>query len=457
MNDLLVAIPAFIVTLGILITIHEFGHFWVARTLGVKVLRFSIGFGKPLWTRRAGPDNIEYVIAALPLGGYVKMLDETEGEVASHELHRAFNRQHVAKRFAIVSAGPIFNFLFAIFAYWLMFVIGVEGLKPLVGEIAPDSIAYTAGMKSGDEIVAVEDQATPTWETVRFALIDKLIEHELVNVTVRGSDASLRRLTLKISPAASTDPGAMLNTLGMRPFFPPLPAVIGEVVPGGAAEQAGLLNGDRIFTADGRIIKDWEGWVSYVQGHPGQLIELNIERNNKPLRLSLRPGSKKSETGAIMGHIGAGPSLPKEIPTAVRAELSYSPGSALRQALIKSWEVSSLSLRMLGKMVVGEASLKNLSGPISIAQYAGYSASDGLATFLGFLAIVSISLGIVNLLPVPLLDGGHLMYYLIEAAKGSPVSQKVQLIGQQFGIVLLLSMVVLAFYNDLMRLFGPYS
>lgn len=457
MNNILVAIPAFLVTLGILITVHEFGHYWVARRMGVKVLRFSIGFGKPLWMRRAGPDNTEYVIAAVPLGGYVKMLDEQEGEVPEHEIHRAFNRQHVARRFAIVCAGPVFNFLFAILAYWAIFVVGVEGLKPIVGEVREGSIAQAAGLMAGDQIVAVGGQATPTREVLGFVLLDKVLEREPISMTVRDQAGSPQRrnLTLESLPT-KLESNDIFADLGIRPLYPPVPAVIGELVSGAPAAQAGLQKSDRILAVDGQDIKDWADWVRYLQARPGHAVTLDIERADKPLRLALQLGSKQNAAGLAVGYAGAGAELP-EIPPELRAEVRYTPGAALGQAFVKSWQVTSLSLRMLGKMVLGEASLKNLSGPISIAEYAGYSASDGWVTFLSFLAIVSISLGIVNLLPIPLLDGGHLMYYVAEAVKGSPVSQKVQLVGQQIGIALLLGMIVLAFYNDLIRLFGPNS
>lgn len=454
MSALLISVAAFVAALGILITIHEFGHFWVARRLGVKVLRFSIGFGKALWSRRAGPDQTEYVIAALPLGGYVKMLDEQEGAVAEHELPRAFNRQSLPTRFAIVFAGPLFNFLFAIFAYWLIFVIGVEGLKPLVGEVVSGSIAHQAGLKSGDEIVNVAGQPTQTWEVAVFSMIGKMLDQEPVELTVRDQDSGLHHLTFanKI-PLDSLDDGNLLENLGIRPARPPLPAVIGQLEPGSAAVQAGLAVGDKILSTDGQAIKDWSDWVKYVQARPGQSIRLEVEREGRVQQLTVRPASVK-EQGRVIGRIGAGVELPKVLPDSLRGVVHYSPAAALGQAFAKCWEISSLTLRMLGKMIIGKASLDNISGPISIAQFAGYSATDGLVSFLKFLAIISISLAVLNLLPIPLLDGGHLMYYLIEAVKGSPVSQKIQIVGQQLGIALLLGLTVLAVYNDLTRLFG---
>ncbi|MEO5573463.1 MAG: RIP metalloprotease RseP [Gammaproteobacteria bacterium] len=457
MSSVLISILSFAVTLGILVTIHEFGHYWVARKLGVKVLRFSVGFGKPLWTRRAGPDNTEYVLAALPLGGYVKMLDESEGPVVAEELPRAFNRQSVSKRFAIVFAGPLFNFLFAILAYTIIFIIGVPGIKPLVGEVINGSVAYTAGLQAGDEIVAVDQRPTPTWETAMFSLIGKVLDHGTVELSVRNTNAQLRNITLDLDNAATgLESGNLLDNLGIRPFRPSLPAVLGELEPGGAAIRAGLASGDKILSADGREFTDWNEFATYVRGRPGRTIELKVARAEQQLSVDVTAASVSSATGAI-GRIGAAPVLPTEIPQALRAEVRYSPLEAVGAAVAKSWDISVLTVRMLGKMIIGEASLANLSGPISIAQYAGYSASDGLAPFLAFLAIVSISLGILNLLPVPLLDGGHLMYYLIEAVKGSPVSQKVQLAGQQLGIALLIGLTILAFYNDITRLLGSQS
>lgn len=454
MNTVLTSVAAFVVTLGILITIHEFGHYWIARRLGVKVLRFSIGFGRPLWRRLAGPDQTEYVVAALPLGGYVKMLDEREGEVKPEELSRAFNRTSVGRRAAIVAAGPVFNFLFAILAYWIMFVIGVEGVKPVVGEIQPASIAAQAGLKSNDEIVTVAGKATPTWEAVLFILLDKVYDKGEIELEVRDQDSRRRLHTLDLSGAPKgLDRGDLLENLGIRPVRPVLPAVIGEVEKGSAAEAAGLAKGDKILTADGAAIRVWDDWVNVVRKRPNQIIKMQIERAGAPLALEVKPAAVKAQTG-IIGRIGAAPEPPTEIPAALRAVVRYNPAEALLQAGAKTWEMSALTLRVLGKMVVGQASLENLSGPISIAQYAGYSAQDGLASFLRFLAIISVSLGVLNLLPVPVLDGGHLMYYLIEAVTRRSIPARIEQLGQRIGVALLLGLTVLAFYNDLTRLFG---
>lgn len=454
MSTILVSVAAFLVTLGILITIHEFGHYWVARRMGVKVLRFSIGFGRPLWRRVAGPDQTEYVIAALPLGGYVKMLDEREGEVKPEELARAFNRKSLGRRAAIVAAGPVFNFLFAIFAYWIMFVAGIEGVRPVVGEIQPASIAARAGLQSNDEIVTVSGKATPTWEAVVFILLDKVYDRGEIVIEVRDQDSRRRLHTLDLrGTSKELDRGNLLENLGIRPVRPVLPAVIGEVEKGGAAAAAGLAQGDKILTADGAAIRVWDDWVDVVRKRPNQIIKMQIERAGAPLTIEIKPVAVQIQTGTI-GRVGAAPVPPAETPAALRAVVRYNPAEALLQAGAKTWEMSALTLRVLGKMVVGQASLENLSGPLSIAQYAGYSAQDGLTSFLRFLAIISISLGVLNLLPVPVLDGGHLMYYLMEAVTGRPVPAMVEQLGQRIGIALLLGLTALAFYNDLTRLFG---
>ena len=452
MNTALISLLAFIVAIGVLVTVHEFGHFWVARRLGVKVLRFSIGFGKPLWQRRFGADNTELVVAAIPLGGYVKMLDEREGEVPATELDRAFNRQPVRSRMAIVVAGPLFNFLFAIAVYWLMFVAGVPGLRPVVGAVTPDSYAEQAGIVSGDEILAVGATATPTWETTVLALLDaSLGGHDAVALTVRNSQGVEHHLLASFESSDQLlKKGGVLENFGLTPWQPP--AVIDRLVEDGAGARAGLQPGDRIVQADAVAISSWSRWVDYVRARPGQVIEVRVLRSGQEIMLELTPDSV-ADAGQTIGRIGAYVRLPDDDQRAtMRVVVRYGPLQAVSEALGKTWDVTTLTLRTLWKMVSGGASVENLSGPISIAQYAGQSAVVGLAAFLGFLGIVSVSLGVLNLLPIPVLDGGHLLYYLLELVKGSPVSEAAQLLGQKIGIALLLALMSLAFYNDLIRL-----
>jgi len=451
--DFLQTIVSFILAISILITVHEYGHYWVARKLGVKILRFSIGFGRSLWSRTRGEDGTEFVLAAIPLGGYVRMLDEREGEVAERDLPRAFNRQSLARRFAIVAAGPVFNFLFAIAAYWLMFVIGIAGLRPIVGEVDADSIAQRAGLAAGQEILMVEGRRTPTWESVSGLGLKEMLSDRRLEIVVdeggREMEIVLDLETVTLDDVTET---GLLAWIGLQPARPILQAVIDEVIDGGAAQAAGLQRGDRIISADSESIPDWRSWVDYVQQHPGRTIRAKIERDAVFLELDITPAAESDEQGRPIGRIGASVSVPEDFGHEFRSVEKYSLLPAFGHALVKTGEMSIMTLRVLEKIITGDASARNLSGPISIARYAGHSIDIGFSAFLVFLAIVSISLGILNLLPIPLLDGGHLMYYLIELVKGSPVSEAVQLQGQRLGIVLLAGLMGLALYNDFARL-----
>ncbi len=453
MGSFLFTAVAFVVALGVLITVHEFGHFWVARRLGVKVLRFSIGFGKPL-LRWRGKDDTEYVVAALPLGGYVKMLDEREEPVPKEQLPRAFNRQRLPVRSAIVVAGPLFNFLFAIFAYWAIFVGGDTGLKPLVGEVAPHSIAAEAGFRPGEEIIAVDGRETPAWESVVYALLDESMADRDVIVRVRTPDG---REETHVFPAANlrglSEDGRILENLGLTPERPVVPPVIGEVLKGEAADKAGLQSGDRVISADGKPMKSWGDWVEYVRARPQKPMKLVVERDGQTLEMMLTPAALERD-GKVIGRIGASVRMPEKLFEKYRVEVKYDPLTAVGVAARKTWDLSTLTLRVMGKMVLGEVSLNNLSGPISIAESAGKSASYGLNPFLKFLAVVSVSLGVLNLLPIPVLDGGHLLFFLIEAVKGSPLSEEAQMQAQRIGIILLLALMTLAFYVDLNRMLG---
>ena len=446
---------AFIVAIGVLVTIHEYGHFWVARKMGVKVLRFSVGFGKPIWLRRAGPDQTEYVIASIPFGGYVKMLDEREGEVEAHELHRAFNRKSVWRRIAIVAAGPAFNFLFAILAYYLMFMAGVGGIKPLVGEISNPSPAYSAGIQYRDLILSINGIETPSWEKARFTMLQEAVDTDQLVIKVQGEDLQIREKVIDVSglELLKSDQIDLLRDLGISSWRPDIPPIIAEVLPDGAALEAGLKAEDKILALDGVTIVNAQQWVGLIRDNPGKTMTLRVLRGDSEIELDVTPRSR-SEDGETFGFIGVRTRI--EVPDDIRREMTvverHGPVNGLFESLDKTWRTTWLTLRVLGKLVTGEASVRNLSGPITIAHYAGITARIGLEPFLGFLAIISISLGVLNLLPVPMLDGGHLFYYFIEVFKGSPVSEQTEIIGQKIGILLLFCLMSIAIYNDLLRL-----
>ena len=454
MGSFLFTILSFIVALGVLITVHEFGHFWVARKLGVKVLRFSIGFGKPLWSRTSPVDGVEYVVAAIPLGGYVKMLDEREEPVPEEELPRAFNRQSLPVRSAIVAAGPLFNFVFAILAFWVVFMAGETGLRPVVGEVKPDTPAYSAGFEPGDEILSVGEKKTPTWETAAFAILAAPTEKGDLPVQVRDPDGLERVCLLELDMlgdlSGQSDP---MEAIGLLPRRPVIVPVIGELVPGEAAVEAGLQVGDRIVSVDGRPMEDWSDLVDYIQERPDQVLEFELERAGEHRRISLRTGARTRE-GKVIGFIGAAVERRDHALEEYQAVIRLGPVDAMAASLEKTWDFSWLLLKMVGRMLTGEASVNNIGGPISIAQSAGKTASYGLIYFLRFLAGVSISLAVLNLLPIPILDGGHLFFFAIEALKGSPLSERVQMEGQRIGLLLLLMLMGLAFYVDLSRLLG---
>jgi regulator of sigma E protease len=441
---------SFLIAIGILVTVHEYGHFIVARSLGVRVLRFSIGFGKPLWNWRRG--ETEYVLAMLPLGGYVQMLDEREGPVEGHELHRAFNRQPVGRRIAIVAAGPVFNFLFAVLAYWLVFSIGIAGVKPIVGEVQPQGLAAQGGFHSGDLIVQVGEREVATWNTVLVALLDHSLAGERVQIAVVDEDGRPRQRELDFARSASgSDRSELIDNVGFAPLRPLLPAVIGTIERGSAAERAGLREGDRVVSMDGNAPRSWENWRDAIRANPERDLEVEVERDGRRIALAVRPDPVR-ENGEIFGRIGAGVHVPPDFAEELRAVERYAPGEGLAAAVARTRDVTMLTFSILGNMLVGNVGMSNLSGPVRIAQFAGDSADAGLVQFISFLALISISLGVLNLLPIPILDGGHLLFYLVEAVRRRPVSEAVQLAAQRVGIVLLVGIMLLAFYNDIVHL-----
>ncbi len=451
---ILTYLAAFLLAIGVLVAVHEYGHFWMARRLGFRVLRFSIGFGKPLLSRR-GSDGTEYVLAAIPLGGYVKMLDEREGPVVAEERSRAFNRQPVWKRVLVLLAGPFANFLFAIVAYWVLFVAGIPALKPVLGEIAVDSIAERAGFASGDEIVAVGGEATPTRERVVLAIIERLMDGAPAQVSLRDEQGGSRDVELRLDgdTHALTEPGALLPGLGFDFWYPTVPAVVGKVVPGSPAERAGLQPGDRVVSIAGEPVADFAALVARVQPSAGRTLDLVLERSGARVEATVDvEGQREGER--LVGRIGMQPAAGAAVPEEMRTQERFGPLAALGEATSKTWGMSVLTVRMLWNVLTGDVSIKNLSGPINIAEYAGFSARQGLLSFLSFLAIVSVSLFVLNLLPIPILDGGQIVYQLAELAKGSPLSERAQALGQQVGLFLLLVLMSFAFYNDLSRLFG---
>lgn len=455
MPSILTSILSFLAAIALLVAVHEYGHYIVARAAGIKVLRFSIGFGRVIWSRRSGPDQTEYCLSAIPLGGYVKLLDERDCAVSFAERERAFNRKSPLARIAVLSAGPAFNLLFAVVAYTVMFTTGVPGVTPVVGAVAADSLADRAGLRQGETIVAVGGQAVATWEGATLAMLEAMLADGAIRLDLADRDGRRRAVSLPTAGRESelTEPGELFKKLGFEPWVPKPEAIIGQLTPGGAAERGGLRPGDLVLSADGQQIGDWGEWVSFVRAHGGQQIQVTVQRAQEQLDLLLEVELAEADEGPI-GRIGAAVRVPEGEFEALRAEERYGLGDALVRAVERTWDMSLLTLRMIWRMIVGDVSVKNISGPINIAQYAGYSASIGLSAFLSFLAVVSISLGVLNLLPVPMLDGGQIVYTLAEILKGGPLSERAQQMGQHVGIAFLLALMTFAFYNDISRLFG---
>jgi regulator of sigma E protease len=455
---------AFIVTIGLLVTIHEYGHFQVARWCGVKVLKFSIGFGKPLWQKSFGKDNTQFVLAAIPLGGFVKMLDERElkAEQAANpelpkinyseaELQRAFNRQSVWKRMVIVIAGPLANLLLAIVLYWCLFMLGVTGTRPIIGEVANNSLAAQASLTSGEVIQKINGEDVSSWQEARWVLLEESLENKTVEIETINQNNELFQHTLSFAGVNNDSEVDVLKKIGLEEYRPTIPAVIGEILPGSVAEQVSFKAGDKVLSIDGVTITDWEQVVNIVKASPNKKLWFEIERAQKILRIAATPESVTEDSESV-GRMGAAVKIDQKELDNLLVEFSYSPLISLQKAVSKTWDTSVFSLKMLGKMLLGQVSLKSISGPVTIADYAGKSANMGLKTFLSFLALVSISIGVLNLLPIPVLDGGHLMYYTVEIFKGSPVSENVMLAGQKIGFAILGLLMTLAIFNDFNRL-----
>ncbi len=447
-------IASFIVVIGLLVAIHEFGHFWVARKTGVKVLRFSIGFGHVIWRYQKDEHSTEYALSAIPLGGYVKMVDEREGDVSAEDLPYAFTQKPLWARAAIVAAGPVFNLILAICIYWGIFMTGESGTRPLVGEVATQSLVGQAGFNRGEEILSVNGLITPTWKEAINTLLSTIISaNETVNVQVKTEAGEQLTHTLIIPKGLAQDHQRLFKELGLKAWQPLIPPVIGKVVKDSVADQAGLKTGDLILRANETDFNDWITWVNYIQTHAGQSLNIVIQRDNRPVDIVLSPESVVNQ-GKIIGKVGIGVQIPDGLFQRLKVNYTLPPLAALNAAIQRTYYYSITTLEMMGAIFIGKASVDNLSGPVSIAQYAGQSAEQGALAFFKFLAIVSISLGVLNLLPIPVLDGGHLLMFAIEAIKGSPVSDTIQIIFQKIGMTALLSLMVLALFLDIGRLFS---
>ena len=457
--DVITSIAAFIVAIGVLVSVHEFGHYWVARRLGFKVLRFSIGFGKPLWQRTGrDPDRVEYVLGAIPLGGYVRLLDERDGPLPPGDAHRAFNRRPPLARIAVLLAGPGANFVFAILAYWILFLQGMPGLKPVIGEVAPESHAARADLRPDDEVIRVGEQPTGTRQSAVLGILERVVEGGRVPLEVRGADGHIRSLEIVVPESerrALTEPGTLLRGLGMSFWYPPQPVVVAELTAGEPAARSGLALGDRVVAVDGIAVDEYPRFVALIRERAEQPTRLTALRDGQRLDFDLVPKAVV-EDGRRVGKIGLGAALGQAggFPDSMLAVERYGPIGAIAPAVRETWQKSALTVRFLWRMVTGHVSTKNISGPINIAQYAGLTAAEGFIYYLGFLALVSISLGVLNLLPVPVLDGGQILFQLVEMVKGAPLSAQSQVIGQKLGIAMLVALMGFAFYNDITRLFG---
>jgi len=451
MFDLASSLLAFIVAISVLVAVHEYGHYLVGRLTGMKVLRFSIGFGKPIWTRTgASPDRTEYCVSAIPLGGYVRFLDGREGPIDPADKGRAFNQRPIPARIAVLLAGPMFNFALAILIYWALFVVGENVPRPVVGDVVSASYADSAGLEPGDRILAVGDRRTSDWESALTTILDRMVADGRVPMTVAGADGAERKVTIDVGDDAArlTEPGELFTGLGFMPWAQS--SLLGGVPEDGGAFAAGIREGDRITAVDGEPVRYFNDIRALVQPRPGEVVDVEVERDGRRLRFDVTLGSAARE-GQDVGVLGV---LPADDPREVWYFRQFGVVDAVGEAAKRTWNSSVFTVTMLGRMVTGDVSIKNISGPINIAQFAGETAQRGIRDFVSFLAIVSISLGVLNLLPVPVLDGGQIVYQLVEGLKGSPLSEQAQIMGQQIGILALILLMSFAVYNDLARILG---
>ena len=449
--DLIYTILVTLLTLAVLVAVHEYGHFWVARRCGVKVLRFCIGFGKPLWSR-TDSQGTEWAVAAIPLGGYVKMLDEREAPVDSAEQHLAFNRKPVLQRIAVVAAGPLANFLLAIVAFWGLYLSGESGYAPVIGEVSANSVAEVAGLEPGQEIVAVDGQETPTWQALSFRLLDRIGDTGTISFAVKYPDSDVvyeSEAVIERWLSEQEEPD-LYGGLGISLYRPAVLPIAGEIVPAGPAERAGMESGDTVISADGIAMPLWSDWVNYVRARPGESISVEVERGLQRLVLNLTP-DRVTENGESFGRVGMSVELPSMPPEMLR-QFQRGPLESLGAGLQRTSDLVVFTLESIKKMIQGLISPKNLSGPITIAKVATASAESGLESYISFLALLSISLGVLNLLPIPVLDGGHLLYYTLELLAGRPVPEKIQALGYQVGMFLVLGIMMVALFNDFSRL-----
>ena len=450
--SLLHTIFAFVVALGVLIIVHEYGHYLAARLFNVKVLRFSIGFGKPLLTWKRGRDRTEWSLAAIPFGGYVKMLDEREGPVEENDLPRAFNRQGVARRIVIVVAGPLSNFLFAIAVYCGLYLYGLPEAKPMLGQPPAGTIAAAAGLTAGDTVIAIDGERISTWEEARWRVVQAAVEKRALIFEISRKSGEVSAVALNLHSLDAQDlEGDAPERIGLRLFRPALEPVIGRIVDASPAERAGLQAGDRVTHVDGAAIRTWSDLVNAIRAHPESTLRLTVESDGARRSVEIVPEAVKAN-GERIGRIGASPFVPPSYSEQIFVRKQHGPLDSLAKAVARTWEIAAFSLRMLGKMLLGEVSWKHLSGPVTIADFAGQSAQLGWISYVTFLAVISISLGVLNLLPIPLLDGGHLLFYAFEIIKGAPLSERAMEFGQRVGLALLLVLIAFALYNDFTRL-----